>query len=382
VAITEEEITPPSRMATDYPASLEAVVLKALERDPTKRYQTAVEFARDLEQVIARAGVVCGPEEVAEFMTAHFADRIAERDALLRAAVSKPTLEIVDIESSRSGSRSVPRADHADAAPAANALEAETRVEIPDRGSSEGARDAAIPARTVALAAAPRATAPSTTARRTRALAIALALVGFAGIGAAAWFMRATSHDAPAQGRAAVRAPSAESPHRAPLVAVSEPAAPPSAPATPPSTIAPSPTSEEPARATATPAVRDSARSTRATASSPSPSAPAGAANVHAPQGTSSRNARTPSGHTEHGSTDPAAIAQPGSGSGSGYLTFMSATRAEVFDGSHSLGTTPLADVQLSAGRHHLRIVPADGSPPRETDVTIERNATAFIQLR
>ncbi|MFO0608315.1 MAG: serine/threonine-protein kinase [Polyangiales bacterium] len=83
-AITRDPITPPSRLVADYPRDLEAIVMRSLERDLTKRYQTAQELCRALEAWLLTSGRPAGATEVGEFMQALFADQIAWRDRFLR----------------------------------------------------------------------------------------------------------------------------------------------------------------------------------------------------------------------------------------------------------------------------------------------------------
>ena len=52
--IVKKDVTPPSKFRPGYPAALEQIVMKALQRDRTRRYQTAREMHRDLE-ALARA---------------------------------------------------------------------------------------------------------------------------------------------------------------------------------------------------------------------------------------------------------------------------------------------------------------------------------------
>jgi serine/threonine-protein kinase len=52
LAVLNAEIAPPSSLRPDLDPRLDAVVLKALERDVTKRYQTANELRRDLEALM------------------------------------------------------------------------------------------------------------------------------------------------------------------------------------------------------------------------------------------------------------------------------------------------------------------------------------------
>jgi eukaryotic-like serine/threonine-protein kinase len=54
VAVLEGTIPPPSRFHSEVPKGLDAVVMRALERDRDKRYPTARAMAIDLEQVLAR----------------------------------------------------------------------------------------------------------------------------------------------------------------------------------------------------------------------------------------------------------------------------------------------------------------------------------------
>jgi serine/threonine-protein kinase len=82
-AVLASEVAAPSSIIPAIPAALDAVVLKALERDPAKRYQSAAEFADALEQL---------PIEIAttRAVAAHVEDALghmlAERRALIREA--------------------------------------------------------------------------------------------------------------------------------------------------------------------------------------------------------------------------------------------------------------------------------------------------------
>lgn len=46
--VREEELTPPSRLRPDIPRDLEAICVKCLAKSPSRRYQTAQDFAEDL----------------------------------------------------------------------------------------------------------------------------------------------------------------------------------------------------------------------------------------------------------------------------------------------------------------------------------------------
>ncbi len=84
-AITRDPITRPSRLRDDYPPALEAIVMRALERDKDRRYASALELTRALEAWLNAAERHAGVSEVGEFMQALFSDQIAWRDRYLRA---------------------------------------------------------------------------------------------------------------------------------------------------------------------------------------------------------------------------------------------------------------------------------------------------------
>ncbi|MET0343910.1 MAG: protein kinase [Polyangiales bacterium] len=55
VAVLEDAIEPPSKLNPIIPSALDRAVLRALERDPTKRYASARDFAKELERVSMRS---------------------------------------------------------------------------------------------------------------------------------------------------------------------------------------------------------------------------------------------------------------------------------------------------------------------------------------
>jgi serine/threonine protein kinase len=67
--VREAEIPPPSRRNPGVPASLDRVVLAALERDAGCRLQTASGFRKALEQVASEAGIQRSSTDVAEWCT-------------------------------------------------------------------------------------------------------------------------------------------------------------------------------------------------------------------------------------------------------------------------------------------------------------------------
>ncbi len=107
--ILEGPIVPPSHYRVDVPKALDAIVMKALSRDPAKRYQTALEMKRALEDVIWQSR--CDAGDIHNYMTAVFGDRMRKRQALLSSAASaRPDIELRDATfDDTSGLRPVPQ---------------------------------------------------------------------------------------------------------------------------------------------------------------------------------------------------------------------------------------------------------------------------------
>ncbi len=94
-------VPPPSSLRPDYPAELESVVMRALQRRADTRYQTARELSRALQQYLMHAGQFVGPEECASYVTGIFGDRIRKREAHLRwAAEVTQTISLDSIRES------------------------------------------------------------------------------------------------------------------------------------------------------------------------------------------------------------------------------------------------------------------------------------------
>jgi Protein kinase domain len=83
-AITRDPITRPSRLREDYPPALEAIVMRALDRDKERRYATALDLTRALEAWLNSTPQPVGVSEVGEFIQALFAEQITWRDRYLR----------------------------------------------------------------------------------------------------------------------------------------------------------------------------------------------------------------------------------------------------------------------------------------------------------
>ncbi|MBA3542743.1 MAG: serine/threonine protein kinase, partial [Deltaproteobacteria bacterium] len=67
----------PSEVAAGYPADLEAIVMKLLDRAPDQRYASAEALLTDLESFIGRHGLWISAKPLGKYMRGLFADRIA-----------------------------------------------------------------------------------------------------------------------------------------------------------------------------------------------------------------------------------------------------------------------------------------------------------------
>ncbi len=89
-AVLTDPVEAPSQIQPGYPPALEAVVLRALERDLSKRYTSGLELARDLERYITGVSGVDGRDAVAEHLAAAF---VVERESQEQALhTSHPSL--------------------------------------------------------------------------------------------------------------------------------------------------------------------------------------------------------------------------------------------------------------------------------------------------
>jgi serine/threonine-protein kinase len=81
--VLESTIDPPSTVNPDVPKDLDPIVMRALERDASKRYSTAKAMALDIEEVLRKRGYGGKNERIAKYMQATFKDHIAARERLL-----------------------------------------------------------------------------------------------------------------------------------------------------------------------------------------------------------------------------------------------------------------------------------------------------------
>jgi serine/threonine-protein kinase len=83
------EVPTLSSVRAEVPSELEHIVARALQREPDDRYPTAAEMRDDLERWLASTGAHIGRAQVAEHMTALFADTIDVQRRLVAHAVEQ-----------------------------------------------------------------------------------------------------------------------------------------------------------------------------------------------------------------------------------------------------------------------------------------------------
>jgi eukaryotic-like serine/threonine-protein kinase len=85
--VVSGQIPKPSKIDEKYPPKLEAIVMRALERDIDKRYQTAAEFQQELETYLKQERVVVARAGVAALLKKVMGTRIEQRRRAVRASL-------------------------------------------------------------------------------------------------------------------------------------------------------------------------------------------------------------------------------------------------------------------------------------------------------
>jgi eukaryotic-like serine/threonine-protein kinase len=87
-SITKGAIQDVKELRAEIPVALAAVVRRALERDPAKRYATAAELGKAVVAGVESIGGPASEKEIARFLHAHFSKELAAKQELLEAASS------------------------------------------------------------------------------------------------------------------------------------------------------------------------------------------------------------------------------------------------------------------------------------------------------
>lgn len=390
-AVLNDRVPRPVRFRPDYPPALAAIVARALERDRDQRYQTALEFARALEQWLASTGQPAGTGEVGEYMHSLFTEQIAFRERLLRTQhLDAPVEEVsqmwhsapIDPAEVESAPDEIPAArpsTPADMSEEATLLSPNRYVTVvPDSlATVVGTRPPPAPSDPPILLTSTRqpgayqlgpATSPPLSSGAHRAVntsklpawrrrggpslvaGILLSLVSAAVI---VYFF---ASQGPAVDVVPPRVPVARR-DPPPVVSVS----------TPP-TVTP----------TVTPPI---ATPTIATPTVTPPTAPVAPRPALAPvvrPVAAIRASTRPAPHAavDGGAAESTAAAPPG------YLTFIATPDAEVFEGGRSLGRTPLTDRAIPSGRHTFRFVPGGDLASQTVQVNVQPGNSSVVEMR
>ncbi|MBN8554715.1 MAG: serine/threonine protein kinase [Deltaproteobacteria bacterium] len=100
--VKEGKVYPPSEKNEQIPVELDQIVLKALTKDTSKRYQTAGEMLTDLTRLAYEKKYSFGSQDLAAFMQTLFASEIVEeKQKLLRALADVPATPTQQIQNAR-----------------------------------------------------------------------------------------------------------------------------------------------------------------------------------------------------------------------------------------------------------------------------------------
>jgi serine/threonine protein kinase len=91
LAVVYDEIRPPSECRPHIPKALDEIVLKALQRDPEKRWGTAREMGLAIRQFLDTQQEVIGPADLSEWMASLFPQGEARKKHLVEMARSGTT---------------------------------------------------------------------------------------------------------------------------------------------------------------------------------------------------------------------------------------------------------------------------------------------------
>lgn len=131
-AITQEEVSSPRTHNSSIPADLEEVILHALEKDRTERYQTVESLREDLVAAAEKHKLMADQAELSDFVSEVAKDHLRERKQTLQNAIER---SLTDDERAKlrhvSGTGSRARRSDSDSG-------AETVLDRPDSSSHPG----------------------------------------------------------------------------------------------------------------------------------------------------------------------------------------------------------------------------------------------------
>ena len=84
-----EPVASPRKIIPGYPIALERVVMQALAKNPARRFPTANDLLRALDQALPASMRISTDDEVAKFVQSLFADKLEQQKATLQAALAR-----------------------------------------------------------------------------------------------------------------------------------------------------------------------------------------------------------------------------------------------------------------------------------------------------
>ncbi len=96
--VLEIAIQPPSKVNGHVPPEYDAIVMRALDRDPDKRHRTAKELAVEIEELLRKRGYGAKNDTIARYMQGTFKSHIDARKKLVQEVVNKgsASAEVLD----------------------------------------------------------------------------------------------------------------------------------------------------------------------------------------------------------------------------------------------------------------------------------------------
>ena len=108
-SITDGKIYKPSYFKSDVPEQIEQILMRALEKDPAQRYQTAWEMQYDLDKFLANNEFTPSNQHLATFMKQVFADEMDAERARLSGSPEVQRLASLDVDKLTEETSSGPR---------------------------------------------------------------------------------------------------------------------------------------------------------------------------------------------------------------------------------------------------------------------------------
>src|SRR5713226_6184148 len=108
-SITDGKIYKPSYFKADVPEQIEQILMRALEKDPEQRYQTAWEMQYDLDKFLANNEFTPSNQHLATFMKQVFADEMDAERARLSGSPEVQRLASLDVDKLTEEANSGPR---------------------------------------------------------------------------------------------------------------------------------------------------------------------------------------------------------------------------------------------------------------------------------